>query len=673
MKRLLLSVFTLALSLTALAQGWPANYGGVMLQGFYWDSFDDSKWSVLESKVDDFAGYFDLIWIPQSGKAVGAKSMGYDPLYYFNQNSSFGTESELKSMISTFRSKNIGTIADVVINHHGTDNGWFGFPSETYNSETYQHQFTDICANDDHGKAAAEATRLGVQLSSNNDDGEDWDGMRDLDHKSANVQRIVKAYEQFLINDLGYVGFRYDMVKGFSGSHVGDYNQAAGISYSVGECWDSKQTIINWIEATGRRSAAFDFQFKYNVRDAVDNRDWSDLQTDNNLISTPDYRQYAVTFVENHDTEVRADGTSSGPIRRDTLAANAYLLAMPGTPCIFYKHYLAYPGEIKAMIAARKLAGITNTSSFVNKWSNQRVYANEVNGAKGRLLVVLGKTDKYAPDASAYTKVLDGHHYAYYLSRNLNSAWITLPGGTYDGIQQTTLKAITADAAAQLVYTTDGSEPTATNGTRVADGTTITLAAGTTTVLKVGLLTGGAITGVVSQTYRLVDFQPYNIKIYVNADDAGAAWASAHTTSAHPAINAWFWGGTHSTVAGTWPGDRMTTLETVSGRKWFVQSFTISNSSDLVNFVFSVGTGSPQSVNLEGIRQSTFVNIKSSTDAQGHYELTTTPAMGIDGIHTGSEKLNRNDAYYYTLSGQRLMRPVRSGVYIHQGRKVIIR
>lgn len=68
-----------------MAQGWPAGYGGVMLQGFYWDSFDASQWTVLEKKADDFSGYFDLVWVPQSGKAAATKSMGYDPLYYFNQ------------------------------------------------------------------------------------------------------------------------------------------------------------------------------------------------------------------------------------------------------------------------------------------------------------------------------------------------------------------------------------------------------------------------------------------------------------------------------------------------------------------------------------------------------------------------------------------------------------
>ena len=30
------------LPLAASAQGWPSQYKGVMLQGFYWDSFEDA-------------------------------------------------------------------------------------------------------------------------------------------------------------------------------------------------------------------------------------------------------------------------------------------------------------------------------------------------------------------------------------------------------------------------------------------------------------------------------------------------------------------------------------------------------------------------------------------------------------------------------------------------------
>ena len=70
-------------------------------------------------------------------------------------------------------------------------------------------------------------------------------------------RRLLKAYENFLLNDLGYAGFRYDMVKGFAASHVGDYNTAANVKYSVGEYWDGNaNTVKAWIDATGKRSAA---------------------------------------------------------------------------------------------------------------------------------------------------------------------------------------------------------------------------------------------------------------------------------------------------------------------------------------------------------------------------------------------------------------------------------
>ena len=157
------------LPLSASAQGWPSKYQGVMLQGFYWDSFDASQWTNLESQADEFAQYFKLVWVPQSAYC-GGKSMGYNDLYWFsNYNSSFGSEAQLRSMIKTFKKKGIGTIADVVINHRGTIKDWFDFPTETYNGKTYTMTSTDVCANDDKGKAATAAKQKGVSLSANND------------------------------------------------------------------------------------------------------------------------------------------------------------------------------------------------------------------------------------------------------------------------------------------------------------------------------------------------------------------------------------------------------------------------------------------------------------------------------------------------------------------------
>ena len=676
MKRILTSLCALFVCLNIIAQGWPAGYGGVMLQGFYWDSFDDSQWNVLEKKANDFSGYFDLVWVPQSGKAAATKSMGYDPLYYFNQNSSFGTEAELRSMITTFKNKHIGTIADVVINHHGTNNGWFGFPAEVYKGVAYQNLSTDVCADDDGGKAATEARKTGTQLSQNNDEGEGWGGMRDLDHKSGNVQKIVKAYENFLLNDLGYAGFRYDMVKGFGASHVGDYNTAANVKYSVGEYWDGNaNTVKAWIDATGKRSAAFDFAFRYAVRDAINQNDWrvlSDTRLTGLNIDNGSYKQYAVTFVENHDVQDR--GTTSGyspdPIRRDTLAANAYLLAMPGTPCVFYKHYLAYPKEIKAMIDARKLAGITNESAYQVYRSSKDYYANVVKGKKGDLLVVVGKGANQLNVSSArYTKLLSGYHYAYYLAREAELPWADKASGSYESENlKVKLVAVSADDNARLVYTLDGSTPTI-GSYKEANGAEITLPEGKT-ILKVAVLSNGKVgEQVLTRTYMVKQpepFVPQTIRVYVNTDQVNwNAYVNYHS-----------WGGTHTATA--WPGDKVTSKTTLNGKTWFYKDYTLTKADDYVNFVFSIGSAANASANqtmdIERVKKTSYFVI-SSTKENGKYVVNnvTNEVAGIEGVEVDAKQI-KVDKYYYTLSGQRLTgKPSQRGVYIHAGKKIVVK
>ena len=427
MRKLYSTLILSLVTVVTMAQGWPKDYNGVMLQGFYWNSFADTQWTRLEKQADDLSKVFDLVWIPQSGNC-GGMSMGYDDLYWFeNYNSSFGTEAELRSLINALKERGVGTIADVVINHRKNMSNWVDFPKETYNGVTYEMVSTDIVKNDDGGDTKKWATDNGYSLSENNDTGEGWGGMRDLDHYSENVQTIVKAYLKFLLEDLGYMGFRYDMVKGYASKFTKLYNEDAKPQFSVGEYWDSSRAIKNWIDNSGKSSAAFDFQFKYVVRNATDKGDWTYLGKNNEnkeenwpLVSSQfhdgSYRQYAITFVENHDTEVRPDGSSNGPLKKDTLAANAYLLAMPGTPCIFMKHWKAYKQEIANMVTVRKAVGITNTSATTNVASNKDYYAVETTGTKGKLLAVVGtKAAGYTPDGD-WKKAISGYHYVYYVS-----------------------------------------------------------------------------------------------------------------------------------------------------------------------------------------------------------------------------------------------------------------
>ena len=662
-----------------MAQGWPDNYKGVMLQGFYWDSYNDSQWVRLEKQADDFAPYFDLIWIPQSGNC-GGTSMGYDDLYWFtNYNSSFGNEAELRSMITTFKNKGIGTIADVVINHRRNVSSWTDFPSETYKGITYQLTYNDICSDD-------EAAAQGYQVGPNKDTGEGWDGMRDLDHKSTNVQTNVKAYLKFLLEDLGYTGFRYDMVKGYSAEYTKMYNNDSKPQFSVGECWDASKVIQDWIDGSDKTSAAFDFQFRYTVRNAINNGDWTMLGKDNGtykknsveyhnypLISksyeNASYSQYAVTFVENHDTEKRSNADQD-PIKKDTLAANAYLLAMPGTPCVFLTHWKAYKQEIKSMIAVRKLAEITNTSTYTNMRSNKDYYANVIKvGSENRLLVIVGKNTKgYEPSASQWQEVLSGYKYKYFLPKSMEVAFADKASGEYDEAFKVKLIAVSADDNAKLVYTLDGTDPTASS-TKVDNGTSIDIT--TDCTLKVGLLVGSTVKAIATRTYTFNKFEKQEITIYVNADKV--SWT---------AVNFWSWGGdgSHAPKNSSWPGDKITETTTIGGKTWFSKKFTINSDDDAVSFVFSTGTGSPQTADVTNITKTSYFEISSDKDGEGKYKVNnvTDNYTGIRAVEADVEETTK----VYTLDG-RLVRTapkgsnalsgLAKGIYIVNKKKFILK
>ena len=590
------------------SQGWASDYSGVMLQGFSWDSYNESQWKVLEKQADELKGYIDLVWLPQSGKCLETTQvMGYMPYYYFNQNSSFGSEAELRSLITKFKAAGIGAIADVVINHRNTE-GWYNFPAETYKGVTYQMQSTDICKNDDGGTTATQAATDGVSLSQNIDEGTDFGGCRDIDHKSENVQKVIKAYLKYLKDDLGYTGFRYDMVKGFDGNHVAEYNDATGVEYSVGEYWDGNDKIESWINRTNKKSAAFDFQFRYNVRDAVNgaangkvttSSDWSKLYSNDNLMHDANYRRYAVTFVENHDTQKRSESEQNDPLRKDTIAANAYMLAMPGTPCIFQPHWNAYKSEIKEMIAARKYAGITNMSNYANKQSKKTLYVNKVTGTKHKLLVAVGNdADKYAGE-TGYTKILSGYHYAYFLSNDAETSWTDVPSGSYEEGFKTTLTAVSQTEGAKLVYTLDGSTPTA-KSTTVESGKEISING--TCTLKIGLLVNGEVRNIATHQYTIEKFKAYKFMVYVNAD--AVKWSPLYCYTWKKAASV------------EWPGEKMTETKAIGGKTWYYKEVSIDNANELVNVIFNNGTDKLQTVDITGLTSTAYFEIETSKEGK---------------------------------------------------------
>ena len=435
MKHFFTLIFTLmGLPLGIMAQGWPANYGGVMLQGFYWDSCSDTQWTNLTSQADELSKYFKLIWVPQSGWCKSTTNMGYYPIYWFKQNSAFGSEDDLRTMIRTFKDKGTGIIADVVVNHKNGVSNWCDFANETVKgtgkntgktySVTWDNTgYTQIC-NDDEANTAWKSEAKGL-IKGAADTGLGDTGCRDLDHTNATTQQNIKTYEDFLLNEMGYTGFRYDFVKGYDPKYIKMYNEASKPEFSVGEYWQGSVTasmngdhpfggVKDWVDATGKASAAFDFPMKYLIRDAFGGN-WKELANYTTRTLVAQEPQYAVTFIDNHDTGEPHDNPD--PQRANVEAANAYILAMPGTPCIWISHWKPYKYTIKKCILARKIAGVTNTSSIIKSEGQANGYVLIVKGDKGNVMLLLGSPTY---DTTGYQLACEGLNFKYYVSDGLD-------------------------------------------------------------------------------------------------------------------------------------------------------------------------------------------------------------------------------------------------------------
>jgi alpha-amylase len=274
MKKITLLLGALLMTCASLFAQAPANAPDVMLQGFYWDSFGNGSygkttWATLQSQVEELSESFDLVWLPPSGKASNNPSTGYDPKKWSDQNSSWGTVTELKALIAAFKANGTRCVADIVINHRNGNYHWGDFENETFGSQTYtlypSGQF--ICSDDEVRHQPNEVVPTGAKDAGYEtvcDASGGYCASRDLDHSNAYLQKTIKAYLCWLKDEIGYDGWRYDLVKGYLGKYTKIYNEAAGAYYSVGEYWDRNYGgVKNWIEDTGKTSTAFDFPNKY--------------------------------------------------------------------------------------------------------------------------------------------------------------------------------------------------------------------------------------------------------------------------------------------------------------------------------------------------------------------------------------------------------------------------
>ena len=416
----------------------PRQCEAVMMQAFYNESYSatspgvseygDTKWVTLTPQATELGRYFDYIWLPPSAYGDGA---GYHPKQYSNQNSNWGTRTELDALISALHNAGTKVVADIVINHCANKSTWCDFYEMDFGEYGVFHpDETYICSNDEvnaeWNRPTATSDGSGAcwgTASGSPDDGDNWDGARDWSHDKVYVQQMFIAYLQWMRNVMHYDGFRYDKGDGFNNWHHYNYNKHAKPEIAFMESYNGTDAIQGQINGAQGDLMALDFDLKWHVFNSFAGWDYSHGRGDC-LMSRGDGK-HSVTFIESHDWFLRPDnenefggrGNSMTPALKGRLMqANAFLLSMPGVPCVFYPHWAKYKADLKPMIIARKWAGVHSESEVKDEYSTATGYQATVVGKNGWLILCLGDRANgqgFGPDyqlAASNYNTQDGHN-----------------------------------------------------------------------------------------------------------------------------------------------------------------------------------------------------------------------------------------------------------------------
>lgn len=353
----------------------------IVFQGFNWESWRRRWYLELAPKASDLShSGITAVWFPPPTESVAPQ--GYMPSDLYNLNSAYGSMEELKQCIEEMHSQDLLALGDVVLNHRCAQKQ---SPNGVWNI------FGGKLA---WGPEAIVCDDPNFQGRGNPSTGDIFHAAPNIDHSQEFVRRDIKEWLNWLRNDIGFDGWRLDFVRGFSGGYVKEYIEASNPAFAIGEYWDSlayeagnlcynqdahRQRIVNWINATGGTSSAFDVTTKGILHSALHNQFWRLIDPQGKPTGVMGWwPSRAVTFLENHDT---GSTQAHWPFPRDKLAQGyAYILTHPGTPVIFYDHFYDFGlrDNIVELIEARKRAGVHCRSAVKIFHANNEGYVARI-------------------------------------------------------------------------------------------------------------------------------------------------------------------------------------------------------------------------------------------------------------------------------------------------------
>jgi alpha-amylase len=362
-----------------------------MMQWFHWYSDGDGNhWRrLIEAAPELAAAGITALWLPPASKGnAGGYDVGYGcydlfDLGEFDQKGSirtkYGTRDEYLDAIKICHGLGIQVYADVVFNHKmGADfeedfqaipfddnnrtidlgpcrpvRAWTGFNfSARQDKYSTMHwnwwHFASIDYNCDDPNFHA-IWRMKDSGFANNVDTEkgNYDYLMgcDLNMNHPEVSGELKHWGKWMLDSIGIDGFRLDALKHIDSNFfidwISDLETHCGHKlFIVGEYWSYDLACLSWyISKTAGKMSLFDAPLHLNFHQA--SRGQGHYNMANLLAGTlmQTLPTFAVTVVENHDTQPLQALESVVEAWFKPLAYACILLRAEGYPCIFYPDY----------------------------------------------------------------------------------------------------------------------------------------------------------------------------------------------------------------------------------------------------------------------------------------------------------------------------------------------
>lgn len=302
-----------------------------------------------------------------SGESLGIQGIWLSPIFsspsyhkydardYYQIDTRFGTEADLKELIELCKERNVQLILDLVLNHTSKEHEWFlQFKKARAEGDTENPYY-------DYYSCATEEEKLGGVTYQKIEGSDYWyecnfsGDMPELNFDNPTVrEEVVKLAKYYL--DLGVSGFRFDAVKyvyyGDTGRSVDfwewymeELRKIKPDIYCVGECWSGDSEVLEYYGAMN----CFNFtmaQAEGIIVSAARGQSMSaytgyiESYQKKVLEKNPD--GMVMPFLSNHDM----DRIGGAFILENNMrmAANLYLLS-PGSSMIYYGEEIGMRGS----------------------------------------------------------------------------------------------------------------------------------------------------------------------------------------------------------------------------------------------------------------------------------------------------------------------------------------